>query len=470
MGLIAPFFIYLIFINKHFSMSVILLNNNNFKKLLKEAPISGDKAAQDIAKAEGGIAKAKDRLARLQITDIPGLDSINTIDQLAIEPFKFDFLLQIPDNPQGLTLPVPHPFETLARVVEKNPLTLEVKTNEGVLFKMIFTKEEELITQLPGTKEPIIGKSNKVMALVSEDGKEEGKYYSIQFDHAKELVDEANKEKEKGGVESEEDKKNKSGETKGEETEGEGTEGGKNNKEQLFNDLAGFFKFTYNNRRLAAPELFPKEKRKNTLESYINQIAKKVILIKEDDEDEGEGEEDNSKDPTKMTVEKDYIGQIYVQTIVLGPKAKARAGEEKNNYVNKVNQSQKGQTKWDGNFNNLPKAKVGQIPPTVNVGGLSLVLDDSNLSPEQERIFKQIQGLLGKSNFEGETTIRRSARDKGTIIIGFPTLGGKKAIVCKLLNKETNLMKNLSVEIAPKMTGNDKFTESTIAKIRIKKL
>jgi hypothetical protein len=31
---------------------------------------------------------------------------------------------------------------------------------------------------------------------------------------------------------------------------------GKNDKEGLFNDLAGFFKFTYNNRKMASPELF----------------------------------------------------------------------------------------------------------------------------------------------------------------------------------------------------------------------
>ena len=37
---------------------------------------------------------------------------------------------------------------------------------------------------------------------------------------------------------------------------GEDKGGGKNNKEGLFNDLTGFFKFTYNNRKMASPELF----------------------------------------------------------------------------------------------------------------------------------------------------------------------------------------------------------------------
>lgn len=40
----------------------------------------------------------------------------------------------------------------------------------------------------------------------------------------------------------------------------ERTGGGKNNKEGLFNDLAGFFKFTYNNRKMASPELFGDKK------------------------------------------------------------------------------------------------------------------------------------------------------------------------------------------------------------------
>lgn len=440
-------------------MSTILLNKNKFESLLKEGPVSGDKAALNIAKAQGGLEKAKERLARLQITDIPGLDSINTIDQLVIEPFKFTFLLQVKDDPQGLSLPIPHQFNTLARVVDRSPLTLEVKTDGGILFKMIFTKEEELVTQLPGTKEPIVGKSNKVLALVSETGGgKKGKFYTIEFDHAKEVVDQANKE-EKNNVEG--------GGNEGEDSDGEGNsktdkdtqKGGGVNKEQLFNDLAGFFKFTYNNRRLAAPNLFPKEKPKNTVESYINQIANSVYLIKEND----------NEDPSVI---KNSIGKIYVQSITLGPKAKARAGEEREEYTQKVNQLQKGQSKWDGTIGNLPKApKIGQIPNTVNVKKLVIDLIDKSLTAEQQTIFNQIKGILGKSNFDGTTKIRRSAKSpKDTIVITFPTLGGNKAIVCKILNNENNLKKYLDVEVAPQIAGKDDFTKSTKAKIQVRQI
>jgi len=433
-------------------MSVILLNKDKFKTLLKEAPISGDKAALDIAKAQGGLERAKERLAKLSITDIPGLDTINTIDQLSIEPFKFNFLLQVKDDPQGLSLPVPHPFETLARVIDKNPLTLEVKTEEGLLFKMIFPKEEELVTQLPGTKEPIVGKSNKVMALVSEGDGKKGKFYTIEFDNAKEVVELANEEiKKQEEIEGESENEGEEGES-----EKNKEQVGKFNKEQLFNDLAGFFKFTYNNRRMAAPNLFPKEK--PTVESYINQIAKNTILIKEEDDD--------VNDPTKI---ENSIGKIYIESITLGPKARARAGEERESYKQKVSQSQKGQSKWDGNLNNLPKGKGGQIPTSVNVDKLVIDLIDKSLTAEQQSIFSQIKGILGKSNFEGETTIRRSAKSpKDTIVITFPTLAGKKAIVCKILNNETNLRKYIDVEIAPKIAGKDDFTKSTKAKIQVR--
>jgi hypothetical protein len=431
-------------------MSVILLNKDKFKTLLKEAPISGDKAALDIAKAQGGLERAKERLARLQITDIPGLDTINTIDQLSIEPFKFNFLLQVKDDPQGLSLPVPHPFDTLSRVIDKSPLTLEVKTDEGLLFKMIFPKEEELITQLPGTKEPIIGKNNKVMALVSEGDGKKGKFYTIEFDNAKEVVEQAKEEtKEQEEIEGENENEGEEGES-----EKNKEQGGRVNKEQLFNDLAGFFKFTYNNRRMAAPNLFPKEK--TTLESYINQIAKNTILIKEED----------VNDPTKV---ENSIGKIYIESIILGPKARTRAGEERESYKQKVGQSQQGQSKWDGNLNNLPKGKGGQIPSSVNVDRLVIDLIDKSLTAEQQTIFNQIKGVLGKSNFDGETTIRRSAKSpKDTIIITFPTLAGKKAIICKILNNETNLRKYIDVEIAPKIAGKDDFTKSTKAKIQVR--
>lgn len=375
-------------------MSVILINKKKFSNLLKEAGPTGDSAATSVAKAQGGLEKAKERLAKLSIVSIPGLNSINTLDQLSIEPFKFNFLLQVKDDPQGLSLPIPHQFDTLARVVKKEPLVLEVKTDSDLLFKMVFPKKEELITQLSGTKEPIVGKSNKVIALVSEGDGKKGKFYTIKFNNAKKVVGQAEKE---------------------------------NTKKKL------------------------KRKKRKTVESYINEIAKKVILIKEDNEE--------SQDPDKI---KNSIGKIYIKSIELGPKASARAGEERESFTKNINQ-------WNGNLNNLPKAQVGSIPASVKVNKLVIDLVDKNLSKDQQTVFNQIKGILGKSNFEGNTTIRRSAKSpSNTIVISFPTIGGNKAIICKILNNETDLKKYLEVEVAPKIAGKDDFKKSTKAKIQIR--
>lgn len=418
-------------------MSVILLDKNKFNNLLKEAPVSGDKAALNVAKAQGSLKKAKDRLQSIGIYEIPGLKNINTLDQLAIEPFKFSFLLQIPDNPQGLSLPNPHPFKTLARVIEKKPLTLEVKTDGGLLFKMIFPKEEELITQLPGTKEPIIGKSNKVMALVSEGDGEKGKFYSIEFDHAKELVDE-----------SKENEKNKK-EEEGEEGEGEEGEDGENNNgkvKQLFNDLAGFFKFTYNNRRLAAPNLFPKEKPKNTVESYINQIANNTILIKEDE----------GTDPNKMKPGVDHIGKIYIQSITLGPKASARAGEEREDYANKVKKSKGGQSAWDGNLKNL-------TTDPIEVSNVYLKITDTSADPMD---VKEVENELNGSQYKNNATIRKSQNfsTNNTIVIG---LKNNKAVVCKIPRGVFNLKDLNDVELSKKPLRNDSFGKPVKAQLQI---
>jgi hypothetical protein len=438
MGLLAPFFIYLIFINKT-SMSVILLNKNKFRSLLKEAPVSGDQAALDIAKARGSLEKAKDRLQSIGVYKIPGLDSIKTIDQLSIEPFKFNFLLQVVDSDiEGLSLPKPRPVYTLARVIEKKPLTLELKTKEGVLFKMIFTKEEELITQLPGTKEPIIGKSNKVMALVtgSDDGK--GKFYTIEFSNAKNVIEVIKKEKE-------EDKESEEGEGEDGKEVGESNKGGKG-KEELFNDLAGFFKFTYNNRRLAAPNLFPKEKPKNTVESYINQIAKNTILIKEEEEEE-------NVDPTKT---KNLNGKIYIQSIVLGPKARTRAGLEMDEYTKKVAQSQQGQTKWDGNLKNLTN-------DPVEVSKVILKITDTSADP---MAVKEVENQFNGNQYKDKATVRKSQNfsSNNTIVIG---LKNNKAVVCKIPTGSFKLQDKINVEVSKKPMDNDTFGKPVKAELQI---
>ena len=430
-------------------MSVILLNKNKFKTLLKEIdlgviekekPVSGDRGALNVAKAQGSLEKAKDRLQSIGVYKIPGLESIKTIDQLSIEPFKFNFLLQVVDSDiEGLSLPKPRPVYTLARVIEKKPLTLELKTKEGVLFKMIFTKEEELITQLPGTKEPIIGKSNKVMALVtgSDDGK--GKFYSIEFSNAKNVIEVIKKEKE-------EDKESEEGEGEDGKEVGESNKGGKG-KEELFNDLAGFFKFTYNNRRLAAPNLFPKEKPKNTVESYINQIAKNTILIKEEEEEE------ENVDPTKT---KNLNGKIYVQSIVLGPKARTRAGLEMDEYTKKVAQSQQGQTKWDGNLKNLTN-------DPVEVSKVIFKITDTSADP---MAVKEVENQFNGDQYKDKATVRKSQNfsSNNTIVIG---LKNNKAVVCKIPAGSFKLQDKINVEVSKKPMNNDTFGKPVKAELQI---
>lgn len=384
-----------------------------------EAPVSGDNAALATAKAQGSLEKTKERLQRIGVFQIPELESINTIDQLSIEPFKFNFLLQVKDNPEGLSLPTPHEFNTLARVVEKKPLTLEIKTNGGLLFKMKFPKEEELVTQLPGTKDKIVGKSNKVMALVSEDNRgKKGKFYTVEFDHAKEVIESAgedgNQEGEGGGKEG-----------------GEGTKGDKNqnfsesSKGQLFNDLAGFFKFTYNNRP--------------TNESHF--LDKIAPLLKEEEGDNPINVENTN-------------GKIYVKDITLGPKAKVRAGEERGEYGKKAGLTQN--QKWDGNPKNLTDQFIG-------VKNVYLEITDTSADPNAVNAVKH---ELNGEQYKKPAKIRKSLNFKqnNTIIIG---LENNKAVVCKIPSTVTDLRGLIDVELSKKPMRNDNFDKPVKAKLQI---
>lgn len=160
-------------------MSTLLLIN---KSLIIEAPISGDKVAANVAKGGQYIEKAKSRLSKLGIYDIPSLKGVTTIEQLSIEPFEFTFLIQVKDDQQELTLPKPIKVNSLSKVVNKNPLTLECKNmNTSQLFTMVFTQDKELTMRLPGT-------SKDVKALVSEDDNKKGKFYTVTIDNLKSIT------------------------------------------------------------------------------------------------------------------------------------------------------------------------------------------------------------------------------------------------------------------------------------------
>jgi hypothetical protein len=175
MGLIAPFFIWLIFIKKQFLMSTILLNKNKFNILLKEANknITGDKAAAAGARGEMASEKAKDIIRSMGVS-VPRLDGIFSIPQLQVEPFKISFVIQdLTDNPQELTLPKTKEFNGLARVVkDPNNLTLEIKSGDDT-YMMKFVDKDQLYATLPGT-------NKKIPALVTEQ-QEEGKFYTVIF-------------------------------------------------------------------------------------------------------------------------------------------------------------------------------------------------------------------------------------------------------------------------------------------------
>jgi hypothetical protein len=73
---------------------------------------------------------------------------------------------------------------------------------------------------------------------------------------------------------------------------GGGEGGGKANKETLFNDLAGFFKFTYNNRKMASPDIFgDKEESSNPCSKFTKgqkvktKAGKTVVVIANSTED-----------------------------------------------------------------------------------------------------------------------------------------------------------------------------------------
>lgn len=188
-------------------MSTLLLIN---KSLITEAPVSGDKTAQTLVKGGEHLAKAKKRLGDLGIHDLPSLNGVTTIDQLSIEPFKFTFAIQVKDDIEALTLPKPIRVNSLARVIESKPLTLECKNmDNNELFTLVFTVDSELTTRLPGTKKDI-------KALVSESNDRDGKFYTVSIDDLQSIIgEEGGNKKEGNGKKSEDVDKEDEGGDKG---------------------------------------------------------------------------------------------------------------------------------------------------------------------------------------------------------------------------------------------------------------
>jgi hypothetical protein len=408
-------------------MSVILLLN---KKLLYEAPVSGDKTAKSVVKARGHLEKAKERLSNLGIHDIPSLDGVNTIEQLKIEPFKLSFLVQVKDNQEELTEPKPKRVDCLARVINEKPLTLECKSkSDGKLFTLEFIKDEELNTRLPGTKKG-------VRALETQKGNNnKGKFYSVIMDNTNQGGEGDGEGKGKGNGEGD-------GEGKG---NGEGNGGGSKNTEknkvELYNDLGSFFKFVYNNRRGMR-----NESKINTFDSFVNRISDSLLILEEED--------DVEEEPTK----------ILINRIQLGPKAEARRNADEANYEKII--SNDGANKWDGKVYNLPSQDDDALNASVN---LTLV-DESQLNDNEKEAYNIIVRFLNNNKYSGNVRIRRSQKkseEDTTFILIF---GDGTALVAKTLKRGVNLkdsMLNNEILISPRAGDNEVLTKHTKAYIQV---
>ena len=394
------------------------------KQELKEATVvntkgkvTGDAGATNIAAGEDALGRVEKRLQKLGVYDIPSLDGIMTVEQLSIEPFEFDFVLQVPEVQQELNLPKPLKFSTLARVVNGSPFVLEVKEDGKEETFTIQFDNKEMVTNLPGTKKGII-------ALKTESrGGGKGKFYNVILskDFLKVVTNN------EGG-----------GEQDGKEG-GDGKGDGKNNKEDLFKDLSGFFKFVVNNKKFLSSK--PNSGKLQTQESIFDDIEK---LLLEVDVNPSEEKPENTKS---------YEGRIYIKSITLGPKAEKRRAGDVQKYANTTG----GNKKWDGLVNSLPEKGLKE--------NISLTLsDESGLNDEQKTVFRGIINTLQSKSYSGEATIRRSRKitDNTVFVIQFDN----KALVCKVGQGE-NLRKETSIEIGPKAGGEDIFDKSTKAKIQI---
>lgn len=184
----------------------------------------------------------------------------------------------------------------------------------------------------------------------------------------------------------------------------------------------------------------PKATMSNTVESFINSISKNIVLINEEDGEENEKEGG------------DINGKIYVKSITLGPKAKAKRGEDETSYARS-----KGETKkWDGKVNSLPEDGL-----TVNV---DLELNDEGLDEEQKKVFKELSNIIKAEGSKNQLKVRRSKQNKNnTLIIIFYTKG---AIVCEV-PQGVNLRKVTEVTVGRKAGNEEIFDKSIKAKIQI---
>ena len=419
--------------------------NEALKPIIIKEDVTGDKAAVRTASAQDKVEKVKRRIEKRTGVSMPNLDSIFTLEQLAIEPFVMSFNIQVPEpDIKDLELFEPIGFSRVfCRIVDDNPFTIEVKY-EPNNFNVIFT---ELPTEtIPGANK----KTKKIPAIKANEGYAskgtEGKFYKVQLtknflEVAKEISENKNQEeqfnegdiveyekddgttgrgkfvKEEGEfiiIETEDGQKIKipknkiKNKTKPESNTDSGA--GKENPTQLFNDLSGFFKFIVNNNKNL------QNKTKNESFIYIEQILK-------------EEEENKPKNQNEGGL---YSGVIWVGPIELRTKAKKRREIDISNHQKSVG---------GGSSNAIKKVNGLKVSDLPSKSGLIKVRDlkptnNPNLSPEQTNLMKFISNTIKSSS---EVGLRKSVSDpKTTFILEYPN---KKALVCKVSDFTQDLTK-----------------------------
>lgn len=388
-----------------------------------EAEITGDKGAANIAAGEDALDRVKGRLQKLGIYDLPALDGIMTTEQLAIEPFEFDFVLQVPEIQQELSLPKPQNFSTLARVANDSPFILEVKPEDGDKSFTIEFDEKEMTTNLPATRKSI-------RALKSQTGRgAKGKFYNVIL--SSNLL----------GV-MEKDPDNKDDEKKEGDKEKEGKGEGKVGKETLFNDLSGFFKFVVNNKKFLATKPNPGK----TQENIFNEIEK--LLLEADVNPTEENPETENK-------EKSYEGRIYINSIKLGPKAeKRRTGDVKNYAAATGGDKSFDYKQWSGLIKDIPETGANFRVVISSVG---------TLDTEQTKVFNEIKTLVSQNALVRPS--KKGGPSKTKFVVSW---GTKNVFVAEVGNAAEKLKNpNISIRIDKKAGDSDVFNKPFGAKIQL---
>lgn len=436
--------------------------------------VSGDKAALNTAKAGDALARVKERVRNVAY-NVPELDGVMTIEQLAIEPFKFSFVLQVPEIQEELKLPKPIKFTTLARVNKKDgPFTIEVTSGSGN-FLIEFT-DSELTTNLPGTK-------NSIKALVTETNSKKGKFYTVNISStALDVIE----KKETGGNEEEET----SDKTAEELIDNEGWSKDKpdgphdsikakyKNGEEitLYKSKSSCDSFKVNQEIII--KRGPNKGKifivKNKLDNNKVQIQKKGnkgtaglyaidcdTLIKNSSLKENLNLFNNILTEDEEDTYKNYDGRIYIKKIDLRPKAEKRREGDEQSYAESTGKDDDSKispldfSKWDGT--------VGSIP---NGGALIIadIVPDSSqkLSTEQEESLKKIR-ISMKGTFT-KVKIRKSLKvnDNQTFVVEYDD-SGNKAIVCRVESKSVNLKSKPKISISPKAGAEDSLSSIYIS-------